>query len=97
MNVGSYKDGTTLSWVKKDCAFHHESVGHEIAHNFGCDHDYYWNGNPTNKEFPYGHGHVVNDGPEGSETAGYGTIMARRDNDAVNFRVNYYSNPRNFR
>ena len=35
----------------------------------------------------------MHDGPAGLETAGYGTIMARKDN-SVDHRINYYSNPR---
>ena len=52
-----------------------------------------WVADFTNKDFHHGHGYVVNDGPDAFGTAGYGTIMAVKS-DAVDHRINYYSNPR---
>ena len=68
-------------------------MAHEIAHNFGCHHDIKYNEMKTNKKFPHGHGYVMSDGPEGEETAGYGSIVAQKS-EAVDHRLNYYSNPR---
>ena len=82
-------DGITISWVKKECAWQHHSLAHELGHNFGCHHDVKWNREKTNEEFPYGHGYTMLQGPDGMETA-YGSIMAENSD----FRLNQYSNPR---
>jgi len=71
----------TVSLSRKDCALGYYTFGHELAHNFGCNHD---PRTTTNNIYPYGHGHLI----EG----GYRTILAY---SAPGFRsrINFYSNP----
>ena len=78
--------------MKKDCGWKYYSFAHELAHSFGCDHDFKWYENKTNPYFPFGHGYRMHEGPPGKETAGYNSIMAKLD--YVHTRENYYSNPR---
>ena len=35
----AYENGMSFSVTKKSCATGYYSFGHEIAHNFGCDHN----------------------------------------------------------
>ncbi len=104
--IDSIAIGKTLSVVKKSCAWSYYSVGHEIGHNIGLDHD------PANAEtrpYPYATGHLIessgvkNDDGDGDDedeeesddddSVGYRTIMAYAE-DGHETRVNYYSNPR---
>jgi hypothetical protein len=104
--IDSIAIGKTLSTVKKSCAWSYYSVGHEIGHNIGLDHD------PANAEtrpYPYATGHLIessgvkNDDGDGDDedeeesdeddSVGYRTIMAYAE-DGHETRVNYYSNPR---
>ena len=58
------------------------TFGHELAHNFGCNHD---PRTSTNVYYRYGHGHLI--------AGGFRTIMAYSA-PYHRLRVNYYSNPR---
>ena len=37
--LGEYSTGDTLSALAKSCAVGYYTFGHELGHNFGCDHD----------------------------------------------------------
>lgn len=71
----------TVSISRKDCTLGYYTFGHELAHNFGCNHD---PRTTTNLIYPYGHGHLI----EG----GYRTILAY-SSPGFRPRINYYSNP----
>ena len=75
-HVGDYE--ATISWVRKDCAVHKFSFGHEIGHNIGCLH----NKRMYPEEYRYGY-QFEDDG------AGYHTIMAHSSDRYPN-RVNSY-------
>ena len=78
--------GATFSTVTKSCAFRGFTIGHELGHNFGCEHNIEEEDDTT---FPYGHGHLIE---AGSSSTGARTIMAYRAEGHRN-QVNYYSNP----
>jgi hypothetical protein len=104
--IDSIAIGKTLSVVKKSCAWSYYSVGHEIGHNIGLDHD---PANADTRPYTYATGHLIessgvknDDGDDDDEdeeesddddSVGYRTIMAYAE-DGHETRVNYYSNPR---
>lgn len=76
--------GHTLTVVKKSCAYGYHSSGHELGHNFGCQHD---KAHGSNSHYDYGYGWFI--GPPGF---GYRTCMAYSD-DGHKTRLNRFSNP----
>ena len=86
-NVISFK--STLSATKKACAVGQYSFGHEIAHNAGSRHNQEASTGNINTAYPYGHGHLID---QGSASTGYRTILAYSATGHQT-RVNYYSNP----
>jgi Metallo-peptidase family M12 len=97
--VGGLRGGKTLSAVKKSCAMSYYSVGHEICHNVGCDHD------PEHanvRPYPYGTGHFIesndaeedegDDNDDDEDEEGYRTIMSYKKK-GHRTRINFYSNP----
>jgi hypothetical protein len=98
--VGGLRGGKTLSAVKKSCAMSYYSVGHEICHNVGCDHD---PDHANARPYIYGTGHFIesNDAEEqeeeegedvDDEQVGYRTIMSYKKK-GYRTRINFYSNP----
>ena len=104
--INSIAAGKTLSTVKKVCAWSFYTVGHEIGHNIGLDHD---PANAVIRPYPYATGHLIegsgDGGDDGSDAAsgdddedeeekspGFRTIMAYSAKGHET-RVNYYSNP----
>ena len=90
--VAGLKAGKTLSTVKKSCAWSYYSVGHEIGHNVGLDHD---PDHASALPYPYGTGHHLesnDDEEEDEEDGGYRTIMSYKK-EGHKTRINYYSNP----
>jgi len=75
------RSGNTVTVTMKSCAVGYYSFGHEIGHNFGCQHD---PDTSTNYDYPYGHGHLIE--------KGYRTVLAY-NSPGYSTRVNYYSNP----
>jgi len=75
------RSGNTVTVTMKSCAVGYYSFGHEIGHNFGCQHD---PDTSTNYDYPYGHGHLIQ--------TGYRTVLAY-NSPGHQTRVNYYSNP----
>jgi len=76
----AFKIGKTISVVETSCATGYFSFGHEIAHNFGVDHN---KEEGTNPYFSYGHGHLID--------GGFRTILGYHSSGHGK-RVNYYSN-----
>ena len=97
--LGEYSTGDTLSALAKSCAVGYYTFGHELGHNFGCDHDedvrmrniFFLNfiasifQTNSNPLYPYGHGHLIEGGRH--------TILAYPSFGHYS-KVNYYSNPR---
>merc|ERR1712127_573408 len=77
-------DGHTLTVVKKSCAYGYHSSGHEVGHNYGCQHN---KENGHNTHYDYGYGWFI--GPDGF---GYRTCMAYSE-DGHKTRLNRFSNP----
>ena len=76
----------TIGVTQKPCALGHYTVGHELGHNFGGQHD---PATDTNNIFSYGHGHLIE---KGTNTTGFNTIMAY-GRSGYYAKANYYSNP----
>ena len=83
----TYSSGLTLSVTMKKCATGYYSFGHELGHNFGCQHNV--EAPATNPVFSYGYGYLI-----GKDTGilGYRTILAYNHPNHTT-RVNRYSNP----
>merc|ERR1712212_920160 len=77
-------NGHTLTVVKKSCSFGYHSSGHELGHNFGCQHD---RDHGDNSHYDYGYGWFI--GPAGF---GYRTCMAYSAS-GYKTRLNRFSNP----
>jgi len=77
-------NGHTLTVVKKSCSFGYHSSGHEVGHNFGCQHD---KDHGDNKWYEYGYGWYI--GPPGF---GFRTCMAYSAS-GYSTRLNRFSNP----
>merc|ERR1712002_458421 len=85
----TFKTGKTVSVTMKSCAVGRFSFGHEIGHNFGCDHDA---GNGPNPYYSYGLGKHICMKVDGYWCTGVRTIMAYYAH-GYRTRVNYWSNP----
>jgi len=85
----TFKTGNTVSVTMKSCAVGRFSFGHEIGHNFGCDHDA---GNGPNPYYSYGLGKHICMKVDGYWCTGVRTIMAYYAH-GYRTRVNYWSNP----
>jgi len=77
-------NGHTLTVVKKSCSFGYHSSGHEVGHNYGCQHD---RDHGDNSHYEYGYGWYI--GPPGF---GYRTCMAYSAS-GYKTRLNRFSNP----
>jgi len=85
----TFKTGNTVSVTMKSCAVGRFSFGHEIGHNFGCDHDA---GNGPNPYYSYGLGKHICMKVDGYWCTGVRTIMAYYAH-GYRTRVNWWSNP----
>ena len=86
----TYSSGLTLSVTMKSCATGYYSFGHELGHNFGCQHNV--EAPATNAVFDYGYGYLIGKDMGDDSLLGYRTILAY-NNQSHNTRVNRYSNP----
>lgn len=85
------KSGRTLAVVSKSCALGYYSVGHELGHNIGLDHD---DEHARAKPYAYGAGHLIDSGKakNNKDFKGVRSIMAYAS-EGHKTRINYYSNP----
>ena len=81
----TYNSGRTFSVVKKACAIGYFSLGHELGHILGADHNIGADGNAR----PPAAGHLIK---KGKYHTGLRTIMAY-SRPGHRIRTNYYSNP----
>jgi len=86
--LDGWRSGLTISVQEKSCVDKKGlSFGHELGHNFGCNH----NRENSSKQHPYAHGHFI--GPTNDvKWKGYRSSMAYRK-DGHYHRINYFSNP----
>ena len=76
----------SFSVTRKDCAIGYYTFGHELGHNFGCQHNIEQD---VNSVYAYGHGHLI---AAGNGVEGSTTILAYTTYGHLT-RANYYSNP----
>merc|ERR1712200_189103 len=58
--LDAWRWGGTVTAQTKGCALGYYTMGHELGHNFGCNHD---REHASSKGYPYGFGAYIGDGP----------------------------------